>query len=235
MIVAELEIFHSRPIAPTRRIALGSRHLPVDNAPGAGGLLLAGIMAHNASEIDPDLREDLVDVMERLATGHSVVQPRVRHRFQNDQIGLTRSWQRLLSVDGELVFDFADERGRPVQLALGALYAAGQLPAEVRTSVFEGLAVGLLWNGPVDQHFISTIMGGRAANLVDLRSWNDPIAWALEVLGLEGDADDQPNKRTVQKRFRILLREAHPDHGGETDAAAGRISELTEARRILHS
>ncbi len=235
MIVAELEIFHSRPIAPTRRIALGSRHLPVDNAPGAGGLLLAGIMAHNASEIDPDLREDLVDVMERLASGHPVVQPRVRHRFQHDQIGLTRSWQRLVSVNGELVFDFDDERGRPVQLALGALYAAGQLPAEVREPVFEALAVGLLWNGPVDQQFISAIMGGRAANLVDLRSWNDPVAWALEILGLEGDADDQPNKRTVQKRFRILLREAHPDHGGETEEAAGRISELTEARRILHS
>ncbi|MEZ5339898.1 MAG: J domain-containing protein [Acidimicrobiales bacterium] len=235
MIVAELEIYHSRPIAPTRRIALGHRHLPVDNAPGAGGLLLAGVMAKNASDIDPELREDLVDVMERLSNGQRVVQPRVRHRFQTDTIGLTRSTQRLVSVNGRLDFDFGEERGRPVQLALGALYAAGQLGAEERRPVFEALAIGLLWNGPVDDHFISSIMGGRAANLVDLRSWNDPVAWALEILGLEGSADEQPTKRAVQKRFRLLLREAHPDHGGETDEAATRISELTEARRILHT
>jgi curved DNA-binding protein CbpA len=37
----------------------------------------------------------------------------------------------------------------------------------------------------------------------------------------------------VQRRFRDLLREAHPDHGGASDDAANRISELTEARRIL--
>ena len=235
MIVAELELYHSRPIAPTRRLALGSCYLPTDNAPGAGGLLLAGVMAHNASAIDPDLREGLVDVMERLANGHPVVQPRVRHRFQTDNIGLTRSAQRLVSVNGSLVFDFEDERAKPVQLALGALYAAGAVPVDVRQSVFEALAIGLLWQGPVDERFISSIMGGRAANLVDLRSWNDPVAWALEILGLEGTSEEQPSKRAVQKRFRSLLREAHPDHGGETDAAANRISDLTEARRILHS
>ena len=32
VIVAELEIYHSRPIAPTRRIALGMRNLPIDPA-----------------------------------------------------------------------------------------------------------------------------------------------------------------------------------------------------------
>jgi curved DNA-binding protein CbpA len=39
----------------------------------------------------------------------------------------------------------------------------------------------------------------------------------------------------IQRRFRDLLRHAHPDHGGETDAAAQRINDLTEARRILLS
>jgi curved DNA-binding protein CbpA len=42
-----------------------------------------------------------------------------------------------------------------------------------------------------------------------------------------------PARTDVQRRFRDLLREAHPDHGGATDDAAQRISELTEARRIL--
>ena len=37
----------------------------------------------------------------------------------------------------------------------------------------------------------------------------------------------------VQRRFRELLVEAHPDHGGDEIDAAARIEELTEARRIL--
>ena len=37
----------------------------------------------------------------------------------------------------------------------------------------------------------------------------------------------------VQKRFRRLLRTAHPDHGGASAGAAERIAELTEARELL--
>jgi curved DNA-binding protein CbpA len=42
-----------------------------------------------------------------------------------------------------------------------------------------------------------------------------------------------PDRSEVQQRFRDLLREAHPDHGGAHDDAAHRIAELAEARRIL--
>ena len=75
-------------------------------------------------------------------------------------------------------------------------------------------------------------MGGRTASLVELEAWNDPVAWALEILDLT-DVDGAPNKRAVQRQFRSLLREAHPDHGGGTQHAARRIADLTEARRIL--
>jgi hypothetical protein len=233
VIVAELEIYHSRPIAPTRRVSLGARNLPVDPAPGAGGVLLAGIVAHNAPGIPAELREDLVHVMDTLAAGRRVVQPRVRHRFQSDLVGLTLSPQRLVSVGGRLDFDLEDELGSPVQLALGALYAAGTLPASARTAVFDALAVALLWTKPVGSQFISAVMGGRAPDLADLRAWNDPVAWAMEVLEIDGDADKGPSKRVVQRRFRALLRQAHPDHGAESSQAASRIAELTEARRIL--
>ena len=54
--------------------------------------------------------------------------------------------------------------------------------------------------------------------------------WALGVLGLSPEAT---GRRAVQARFRQLLLEAHPDHGGDRDDAAQRISELTEARRVL--
>ena len=233
MIVAELEIYHSRPIAPTRRIALGMRDLPVDPAPGAGGVLLAGILAHVAPGVEPELREDLMHVIDTLAAGQRVVQPRVRHRFQTDRVGLTLSQQRLMAVDGALEFDFEDTLGKPVQLALGAVYAAGSLPVEARPPIFDALRTALVWGADVDARFISMIMGGRSADLIDLRAWNDPVAWAMEVLGIDGDPAEGANKRVVQRKFRSLLRDAHPDHGGESDEAAARIADLTEARRIL--
>ncbi len=38
MLLAELEVFHSRPIAPTRRVAIGVAVLPTAPPPGFGGL-----------------------------------------------------------------------------------------------------------------------------------------------------------------------------------------------------
>lgn len=231
--VAELEICHSRPIAPTRRIALGSRNLPCDPAPGAGGLLLVGVMAHVAPNIEPELREDLVTVMDRLAAGRKVIQPTVRHRYQVDRIGLTVSTQRLLAGPHGVEFDFDDENARAVQLALGAVYAAGTLPAAAKKSVFNGFQTALVWDRPVDSSFVAVVMGGSSIDIGGLRAWNDPVGWALDILGIDGGADDVPSKRVVQRRFRSLLRDAHPDHGGQDEAAAARIAELSEARRIL--
>lgn len=233
VVVAELEVCHSRPIAPTRRVALGSRNLPIDPAPGAGGLLLAGIMAHYAPNVAPELREDLVSVLDTLASGGRIIQPRVRHRFQSDRVGLTVSSQRLVATGNNLEFDFDDENGRPVQIALGALYAAASLPATVQEPIFEAIRSSLVWSRPVDGKFIAWIMGGQTADLVDLRAWNDPVSWAMEILEIDGSSEEGASKRVVQRKFRSLLRAAHPDHGGLDEGAAARIAELTEARRIL--
>lgn len=233
MILAELEIYHSRPIAPTRRVALGMRNLPIEPAPGAGGLLLSAIIARSAPLVEADLREGLVHLIEDLDRGARIPQPRVRHRFQNDLIGLSRSTHRLIAEGNTLSFDFDDDNGRPVQQAIGAIYAAGSLPADARSVVFDSIRNALVWGRPVDASFIQATMGGDRASLADLRSWNDPVSWALEIFDFEGSADEQPSKRTIQKRFRSLLRDAHPDHGAETVGAADRIAELNEARRIL--
>lgn len=214
-------------------MALGSRNLPVDPAPGAGGVLLAGIMAHNAPKVAPELREDLVYVLETLSVGQKVVQPRVRHRFQTDRVGLTVSSQRLVAEGSSLSFDFDDEAARPVQLALGALYAAASLPVMAKEPVFEAMMSALVWSRPVDNSFISWLMDGQSVDLSDLQAWNDPVAWAMEILEIERAGQDGPPKRVIQRKFRTLLREAHPDHGGMSDEAASRIAELTEARRIL--
>lgn len=233
MIVAELEVCHSRAIAPTRRIALGWRNLPVEPSPGAGGLLLAGIVANTAGLVEPELRERLFLLIEQLAAGERVVQPRVRYRFQTDRIGLLSSVHRLIGVQGQLHFEFAEEAGRPIQQALAASYAAASLPEQCQPPVFDAILAALLWTGDVNQRFISQVMGGRTANLVELTSWNDPTSWALQLFGLDMLDANGFNRRQIQQRFRSLVRDAHPDHGGLGADAAKRIADLTEARRVL--
>ncbi len=103
----------------------------------------------------------------------------------------------------------------------------------IQAPIFDAIKSSLVWGQDVDARFISFVMGGRTADLADLRAWNDPVAWAMEILGIDGDPTDGASKRIVQRKFRSLLREAHPDHGGESIEAASRIAELTEARRIL--
>ncbi len=61
----------------------------------------------------------------------------------------------------------------------------------------------------------------------------DSLLWAFDVLGLEPHADPAPT--LVQRRYRALLRDAHPDHGGGRDDAADRIATLARAREILLS
>src|SRR5919112_142191 len=80
VLLAELEIWHSRPIAPTRRVALGRAQLPVDPAPGFGGILLGGIVAAHIGELDPDLTGELSRLLDDLEAGRRIAQPRLRHR-----------------------------------------------------------------------------------------------------------------------------------------------------------
>ena len=62
-----------------------------------------------------------------------------------------------------------------------------------------------------------------------MQAHRDPVGWALDVLELK----ERGSRRVVQRRFRDLVRRAHPDHGGAAVGAAARIAELTEARRVL--
>jgi curved DNA-binding protein CbpA len=53
----------------------------------------------------------------------------------------------------------------------------------------------------------------------------------MEVLGLRAGMDVE--RDDVQRRFRRLVRLAHPDHGAGSDGAAERIAELADAREML--
>jgi len=228
-VLAELEVFHSRAFSPTRRLALGRRQLPLEPPPGFGPLLLGGIIAVGAEDLDDEDQDALLGLMAELEGGRRIVQPRIRNRFQTDQHGLGRTVGRLLGGGEQLEYDF-DGNGSPLQMALAAIYAAGQAPMPLRPRVFEVLRKAMHWRGPIGPALI-TQLSGRHGAPTSVAAYTDPNQWALDLFGL-GEALS-PSKREIQRRFRRLVRDAHPDHGAQSEGAAQRIAELTEARRIL--
>ncbi|MBV9950375.1 MAG: J domain-containing protein [Acidimicrobiia bacterium] len=231
MALAELEVYQSRPIAPTRRVALGRRDLPVDPAPGFGGILLGGVAAAFVERIDADLHPDLVRLTHQIEQGFRIPQPRLRHRFQTDHIGLNRRTHRLEAAGEGLGLHLDDPPGTAAApQVLAAIYAAGQLPLESRGPVMELVRKGLRWRGAVEDGLIDYLTGRGSQGGWISAGATDPVTWAHAVLGLpEGTA----MRAAVQQAFRSALRDAHPDHGADTETAAQRIAELTEARRIL--
>jgi hypothetical protein len=228
MLLAEFEVFHNRGFSPTRRLALGRRNLPLDPPPGYGVLLLGGLAAVAGEELERDDRAAVRRLLSHLEHGDRVTQPQVRHRFQTDTHGLARTWSGLRSHPEGAELD-VDGNVSPLQMALLAAYAAGQLPAEVRPRAFDVLRRGLAWRGPIDASTFRHLAGDD-----DLRwastAFADPRLWALDVLGLP---EERAGEKDVRRRFRQLLREAHPDHGAESADAADRIADLAEARKIL--
>jgi hypothetical protein len=236
--LAELAIYHSRAFAPTRRLALAPSRLPVDPAPGPGGVLLGAVVAHHRDELDEDLFESLLKLTMQLQEGQRIVQPRMRHRFQDDQHGLTRSRARLRRDGDGLAVEF-ENKGTGLQLMLGAVYTAGKMEPGPRRAVMDAIRKGMRWGGALDRRLYAHLSGLDGGQEWSADVYEDPVRWALQTLGMQGAskgaAAAMPDRKLVQRRFRDALRAAHPDHGGATDDAAKRINDLTEARRILLS
>ena len=72
-----------------------------------------------------------------------------------------------------------------------------------------------------------------ARNSVPVGGLASPNGSTAPANGNGGSNGHGPSKSEVQRRYRRLLIEAHPDHGGERLDAAQRIADLTEARKIL--
>jgi len=237
--LAELEFFHSRHVAPTRRVALGDSDLPCEPAPGFGGVLLGGVVAANRPRIADDDVAELTRLTRDLEAGLRIAQPRLRYRFQVDRVGLLRARARLVHIDNQLEFEFDDDRSSPIQRTLAACYAAGQLEVGNRRVVFAAIRRGLRWAGPVGPSLIASLSGAGGGHPLTAMAMDDPIGWALGTLGFDRPGVDPldgkalPQRDQVQHQFRRLLRGAHPDHGGDTADAAQRIADLREARRIL--
>ncbi|MFM9083536.1 MAG: hypothetical protein ACKOQ7_06585 [Actinomycetota bacterium] len=228
MLLAELEIFHSRPIAPTRRLALGHLVLPVAPAPGFGGVLLGGVLSAHMPEVDDDLHLDVQRLLNEIERGSRVVQPRLRHRFQVDRHGLSHSVHRLTGEGDSVTFDLRSN-GTGLQQVLGAIYALERLDAPLRRALVPMMRRSLTWRGPLGANFIAHLAGTSSSSVAALA---DPRAWALDVLGFPGGTV-KPSKREIMSHFRESMRRAHPDHGGNSATAAKVMSDITEARRVL--
>lgn len=228
VLLAELEIWHTRPAVPTRRVALGHMVLPVDPAPGFGGLLLGAIVAEHLYGVDDELVPDVHRLITEVETGSRIVQPRLRHRFQVDRHGMAKSHHTMLGNGDDLAFDFRAQ-GTDLAQVLGAIYAVERLAPEHRRRIAPVLQKAARWRGPIGPALVAYLAGSQTLALEALA---DPRKWAMGILGFDLDARP-PSKRDVVARFREQMRNVHPDHGGDSVDAAKAMSDLAEARRVL--
>ena len=228
MLLAELEVWHSRPTTPTRRVALGHLVLPVYPAPGFGGLLLGAVIARHLPEVEAELVPDVHRLLDQVDKGHRVAQPRLRHRYQVDRHGLAVSVHQLAGDGDNVRFDL-NAHGSALAQVLGAIYAVERLDMDARRLLVPVLHRAMRWRGPIGPSFIANLAGSATTSLAAMA---DPRAWALELLGFPlGTA--KVAKRDVTAHYRTRLREAHPDHGGDETAASKAIADLGDARKIL--
>jgi len=248
MVLAELNVRHTRRHMPTRRVALGDTYLPT-SGPAYGAVLVGAVVSEFVGELD----EEQLDLVPRLLhdarEGISVPRIALRYRLQTDTHGLDRSRHRIVaevtpSQHPRIVLEL-DRHGRADPQVIGAVLAAAALPPSGRSIALRaigaalrepvlpaGLTVRRLVHGAPDLRAFVPGAPRASGPLVDV--WSGIPAdrrWAMEVLGL---AAEMPVERDdVQARFRRLVRLVHPDHGAETDRAAERLAELREARALL--
>jgi hypothetical protein len=228
VLLAELEVRHSRPIAPTRRVAIGSLYLPCSPSPGPGGLLLAGLVGAFAGELSDELRDGVEALLDDVERGRRIAQPRVRYRFQVDTVGLDRSRHKLHGTVGERLELEIDDHANGLPQILAAIYAAGRLSRPARPDVFRLMRRATRWQGSAGEELLQFLQRGRNGSV-----GAGSELWALSVLAFPLGVE--PSRSEINQRFRDLVRDAHPDHGGKAEEAGTRILELTEAKRVLLS
>jgi hypothetical protein len=247
VLLAELVVRHTRRHMPTRRVALDGAYLPT-SGPAHGATLLAAVAAANLPGVPDEQRELLPNLVDEARSGLSIPRIALRHRLQHDVHGLDRSRHRVVGEAGRLVVEL-DVHGAPAPQVLGAVLGAAALPPAGRAVALDALRRVLAGRWPgLGPDVVVRPVWGRAeappplAGVHERRpggppgeeAWRGVPAdqrWAMEVLGLRAGAPFVVDE--VNRRYRRLLREAHPDHGGAKAHAAARIAELTQARTIL--
>ena len=251
MILAELNIRHTRRHMPTRRVALDASYLPMNGA-AYGAALLAAVVAENIDGLDDEQEELLPRLLFVARDGLTVPRIGLRYRLQTDVHGLDLSRHRILEEGGQLIVEL-DVHGAAAPQVIGAVMAAAAMGSTTRRKALRAIDAAVAQPGVIPEpFFVRRLLHGVPSERPPLAA-SGPVGpthgvtptpdaarwagipserrWAMEVLGL--GADMKLDRTDVQKRFRRLLRTAHPDHGGESVGAAERIAELTEARELL--
>jgi len=249
VLLAELNVRHTRRHMPTRRVALDGAYLPT-SGPAHGVALLAVLVATNLPALGEEQRELLPRLLHDARHGLSIPRIALQHRLQYDVHGLDRSRHRVLGEDGRIVVEL-DVHGAQTPQILGAVMGAAALHSSGRQVALDtiGRVVAGRWTGlapDVEIRIVAEAMwNGYRPPLATAEEWKPGAPpeellwqgvgpdqrWAMEVLGLRADMEIE--RDDLNRRFRRLLREAHPDSGGASASAAARIAELTEARTIL--
>jgi hypothetical protein len=260
VLLAELNIRHTRRHMPTRRVAVDDGYLPTNGA-AFGGVLIGAVVAEHVGGLDDEQYDALDRLVYDARNGLTVPNIALRYRLQTDTHGLDLSRHRIMGPEvASSAFGHAaggsawpvlelDRHGPAAPQVIGAIMAASWMgptgrkvalkfveSAIARPGVMpEGLEVRRLFEGRpgIRPPLPGAVRNGdRAPEAGDeWRGVPSERRWAMEVLGLHGnmsiDRDD------VQRRFRRLIRLAHPDQGAASAGAAERIAELSEAREAL--
>ena len=246
MLLAELTVRHTRRHMPTRRVALDHAYLPMTGA-GHGALLLSTVVAEYIDALDEEQAELLPRLLDDARRGLSVPRIALRYRLQTDVHGLDRSRHRVVGEGGYVIVEL-DVHGPPVPQVLGAVLAVATMGTSSRDAALHAirLAVARRVRFPNGVQLRRLEFGipqeapprpgaqwkrGRPPEEYVWAGVPSERRWAMEVLGLRGDMT--LDRDDISRRFRRLLRDAHPDHGGAHADAAERIAELTEARDVL--
>jgi hypothetical protein len=243
---AELLIRHTRRHMPTRRVAIGTAYLPMTGT-AHGGLLLGAVVQSRIGLLDDEQREQLPRLLFDARNGLAVPAVALWYRMQFDTHGLDRSRHRVVEEQGHIVVEL-DVHGASTPQVLGAIMAAAALAPTSRGLALravqqavdgkfrypQGVLVRRLEEGvPLETPWAPGVTWQRGGPSGETR-WEGIASerrWALEVLGCGPYTELE--RYEINRRFRRLLRDAHPDHGGRQDAAADRIAELGEARDLL--
>jgi hypothetical protein len=233
---------------PTRRVALGDRLLPTAH-PGYGPLLLACVAATTVVGLDEEQAEALPSLLREARQGLSVPRRALRFRLQVDTEGLASSRHRLLGEGQGLVAELDVHGNHPVPQLLGVVMAAAALASYPRQLCLRAIEAAVGRPGVLPDGITPRWVTQAQQTQFDFRArpapaasakgrpadlwWGVPaeIRWAMEVFGFAPGATLE--REEVLRRFRRLVRLAHPDHGAAHGGAAERIVELGEARRVL--
>jgi hypothetical protein len=219
------------------------------SGPQAAGVLLVGAVVHEFwPALDDDDRVEFTEFVRSAASGVDLPRIAVRHRVQRDTHGLDRSRHRIEQDDRRVVVEL-DTHGAPIPQLLGAVVAVALLPPAARHRGLD--AIRRVVNGRVPYDRFGIVVRRLADGIPHEVPWapgatwhhgappeevvwdgvDSELRWAMEVLGFRAGTDVR--KDDVNRRFRRLLRDAHPDTGATDDGAAERIEELSEARDRL--